>query len=274
MAGTVVTEGAGGLHPLGFLDVTCTVGPMYAPPPGYDGSADSPAALVRKMDELGIAEACPGTVIGRDFDPLVGNEWLAEHVAAGTHAGRLHAAWTAATHHTGEFPQPEALIAQMRERGVRLLKLYLSPTAFLNALDLPVLGELLDALAGHRVPLLVDAYGWGQLHATDLEPLLRGWRDLPVILCPRKVTQDDRWLYYLWEKYENFYLDLPGYQQLYAVERVVQRFGPARLVYGSRYPHFTPLQTMLQVVYAEIDEAAKRAIAGGTVRALVARVRW
>jgi hypothetical protein len=32
---------------------------------------------------------------------------------------------------------------------------------------------------------------------------------------------------------------------------------------------FTPLQTMLQVVYADVDDAAKRAIAGDTVRDLL-----
>ena len=33
--------------------------------------------------------------------------------------------------------------------------------------------------------------------------------------------------------------------------------------------NFTPLQTMLQVVYAEIDEEAKRKIAGDNVRKLL-----
>jgi predicted TIM-barrel fold metal-dependent hydrolase len=255
------------IHPLRFLDATCIVGPMHSPPPGYD---PSPAALLRKMDELGIAEACPATVIGREFDPRAGNDWLKEHVPS---ADRLHPVWTAATHHTGEFPRPEALLHQLREHGVRMLRFFLSPTAFLNRLDLPVLGELLDALDAHRVPLLLDAYGAGQLQATELEPVLRGWPHLPLILSVSKVTQDDRWLYYLWERHEHLYVDLPGYQQLCGIERVVERFGPRRLVYGSRYPQFTPLQTMLQVIYAEVDEGAKRAIAGGTLRGLLAEAR-
>jgi hypothetical protein len=252
-----------GIHPLRFLDVNCTVGPYHNPAPGYDWS---PAALLRKLDALGIAEACPATLIGRDFDPQAGNDWLAARVPP---TDRLHPVWTAATHHTGEFPPPETLLKRLRTEGVRMLRFYLSPTAFLNRLDLPVLGELFDALGARRVPLLLDAFGAGQLYATDLEPILRGWPRLPIILSVRKVTQDDRWLYYLWERFDQLYLDLPGYQQLYAVERVVHRFGPRRLVYGSRYPYFTPLQTMLQVAYADVDDAAKRAIAGDTVRDLL-----
>ena len=44
-------------------------------------------------------------------------------------------------------------------------------------------------------------------------------------------------------------------------------------MYGSRHPHFTPLQTMLQVIYADVDEPAKRAIAGDTLRGLLAEAR-
>lgn len=262
--------GGGGhptIHPLRFQDANCTVGPYYNPPPGLDWS---PAALVRKMDALGIAEACPATLIGRDFDPQAGNDWLVTHVPP---TERLHPVWTAATHHTGEFPTPEALLAQMREHGVRMLRFFLMPTAFLNRLDLPVLGELFDAMAACRVPLLLDAFGAGQLYATDLEPILRGWPHLPLILSVRKTTQDDRWLYYLWERYEHFYLDLPGYQALYGIESVVRRFGPRRLLYSSRYPYFTPMQTMLQVIYADIDDEAKRAIAGDTLRSLLREAR-
>ena len=36
----------------------------------------------------------------------------------------------------------------------------------------------------------------------DLEPILSRWRHLPLILSLRKITQDERWLYYLWERFE------------------------------------------------------------------------
>jgi predicted TIM-barrel fold metal-dependent hydrolase len=123
------------------------------------------------------------------------------------------------------------------------------------------------------VPLLVDASDQRLLRAADIEPVLKAWPEMPFILSVPKIEQNDRWFYYLWERYDSFYVDLPGYQVLGGIASVVQRFGPRRLIYGSRYPYFTPLQTMLQVVYSEIDESARRAIAGDTLRGLLKEVR-
>ncbi|NPV09201.1 MAG: hypothetical protein HPY83_14740 [Anaerolineae bacterium] len=253
-------------HPLRFLDVNCAIGPYYNPPTGHDWSL---AGLLAKMDHLGIAEACPACLLSRDLDPATGNEWLVQHAPA---SDRIHPVWTAAPHHTGEFPAPEDLLTLMRRHGVRMLRLWFYPSAFLDRLDLPLLGELFDALAQHRVPLLLDVSEPNLLRVSDLEPVLRGWPAMPVILSVPKQSQNERWFYYLWEKYDSFHLDLPGYQILGGIEAVVARFGPARLVYGSRYPYFTPLQSMLQLIYSEVEEEAKKAIAGDTVRRLLQEV--
>ena len=122
------------------------------------------------------------------------------------------------------------------------------------------------------MPILLDCSGAQTLGATDLEPVLQRWPDMPVVLSVAKIVQHDRWFYYLWERYGNFYVDLPGYQCLGGTEAVVKRFGPERLLFGSRYPYFTPLQSMLQLVYADIDDAAKRAVAGDTARRLLSEV--
>ena len=255
------------MHALRFLDANCAIGPYYNPPPGHDWSLPG---LLAKMDDLGIAEACPSSFLGRDLDPLAGNEWLVGNAPA---SERIHPVWTAAPHHTGEFPDPESLLRLMRQQRVRMLRLWLYPSAFLERLDLPLWAELFDALDTHRVPLLLDVSDPGLLRADDLEPLLRGWPHINVILSVPKQSQNERWFYFLWERYENFLVDLPGYQILGGIEAVVRRFGPGRLVYGSRYPYFTPAQTMLHLVHSEIDEEAKKAIAGDTMRRILVEVK-
>ncbi|MGI6208878.1 MAG: amidohydrolase family protein [Anaerolineae bacterium] len=254
-------------HPLRFLDINCAIGPYYNPPPGHDWSL---SGLLAKMDDLGIAEACPACLLGRDLDPATGNDWLIEHAPA---SDRIHPVWTAAPHHTGEFPSPERLVELMGRHGIKMLRLWFYPTAFNDRLDLPLFGELFDALAQHRVPVLFDVSEPSLLRAGDLEPVLRGWPGMPVILSVPKQSQNERWFFYLWERYGSFYLDLPGYQILGGIEAVVNRFGPDRLLYGSRYPYFTPLQTMLHLIYSEIEEEAKRAIAGDTARRLLQGVK-
>ncbi len=256
------------MHPLGFLDVNCGVGPFWNAPRQFDSSV---AGLLRKMDELGIAEACPAALMARDYDPWEANKWSVANVPT---SERIHPVWSLGTHHSEEFPAPHDLVDEMRQHRVRMLRLFLYPQAFLDRLDLPILAELFDELNQHQVPVIVDCSDPLLVRAEDLEPILQRWPQLPIILSVPKVVQNDRWFYYLWERYGSLYLDLPGYQVLGGIEAVVRRFGPERLVYGSRYPYFTPLQTMIQLIYSEIDDDAKRAIAGGTVRSLLATVRW
>ena len=251
---------------LEFVDVNCCVGPYYNPPPGLDWSA---AGLLARMDDLGIAEACVAPLMGRDYDPWNGNLWMRDNVPD---SSRLHQVWTAANHHSGEFPRPDDLLEGMQRQNVRMLRLFLYAEAFMSRLDLPVFGELFDMLAQRHVPLLLDCSGSLTLGGADLEPVLRGWPDMPLILSVSKIVQHDRWFYHLWERYPSFHVDLSGYQCLGGTEAVVKRFGPERLLFGSRYPYFTPLQTMLQVIYADMDDNAKRAIAGGTARRLLSEV--
>lgn len=261
-------EFGGSVHPLEFVDVNCAIGPYYNPPPEYDPSAQ---ALLARMDELGIAEACPVALMGRDYSPWEGNLWLQKNLPA---SPRLHPVWAVAPHYSGEFPAPAELLERMAAAGVRMVRLFLSGVlSFLDRLDLPVLRELFDALAAHRVPLLLDCYDPLLLHAQELEPLLSSWPQMPVILLLPKVVQNERWFHYLWERYDNLYLELSGYQVLGGIENICRRFGAERLLYGSRYPYFTPLQSMLQLIYSDIDEASKKAIAGGTARKLLREVR-
>lgn len=254
------------MHELNFLDVNCCLGPYYNPPPGLDWSA---AGLLARMDDLGIAEACVAPLMGRDYDPWMSNLWLNDSVPP---SPRLYRVWTAANHHSGEYPAPDELVEEMRRHDVRMLRLFLYAEAFVGGLDVPIFGELFDALAQHRVPLLLDCSSSVTLGAAELEPVLKGRPEMPVILSVSKIVQHDRWFYYLWERYANFYVDLPGYQCLGGTEAIVDRFGPDRLLFGSRYPYFTPMQSMLQIVYADIDDEAKRAIAGGTARRLLSEV--
>ena len=58
------------IHPLNFFDVNCGIGSYYNPPRGY---VPSPEALLRKMDELGIAESAVYHMHAQQYDYSEGN---------------------------------------------------------------------------------------------------------------------------------------------------------------------------------------------------------
>jgi hypothetical protein len=256
------------LHSLPFLDATCAIGHNPAPliPAGSDVSA---TALLKKMDQLGIAEACPYSAVAAHYAIMEGNRQLVREIGG---RRRLHPVWIAAPHHTGEVPPPRELLREMTAGGVRAVKMiFHSDNGYLDGLDAFLCRELFDALAERRIPLMLDFYSFGQDDAAAVRETLQTWPELPVVLTFPKLGKEERLLYALWERFRNLHVTLGGYQVLGGIEKAVARFGAGAFVFGSQYPHFTPLQSMLQLIYSEISTADKRRIAGDTMRALLAQ---
>ena len=57
------------------------------------------------------------------------------------------------------------------------------------------------------------------------------------------------------------------------IEEVCGKFGPERMLFGTRYPFFNPGCAVMAVNYAEIPDDAKEAIAHGNAERLVEEVR-
>ena len=254
------------MHPLNFLDVNCGIGTRRNVAPDEDVSA---AALLRAMDEQGIAEACPFHAIARDHCLAEGNAALIDDTRGHE---RLRPVWIVSPHHTGECLRPDELLAAMKTDGVRLARICFGPEQYVPRLDLFVFEGLFDALAGAAVPLIVTYQDAAAVAWAEIADALARWPGLRIILGTPKVTFHDRCYYALWERFDSFFVELSGYQVMDGIENVTRQFGPDRLVFGTRYPHFGALQTMLHVIYAEVDDEVKRGIAGDTVRRLMEEV--
>ncbi len=251
------------IHPLRFFDVNCGIGPYYNPPPGHDPSV---SALLRGMDELGIAESAVYHFQAQQYDYRVGNETLLRETAE---HDRLHPALMVGPGHTGEAHSPDEVAALMRSGGARILKMFFGVQPFVPGPDPFLMAPLLDRVAERRPLLILDHADIHGVRFDWIVDILEGWPGVKVILVLPKLEYHERYFYALWERFDGFFLELAGDQTMGTLEAIVARFGPERVVYGSRYPYFTPLQTMLQVIYSEIDDEAKRKIAGGNVRSLM-----
>jgi len=252
------------MNQIPFLDVACIIGPYANPesPPGYEGNVEG---LVRKMEELGITEACPSSITASFYSIEEGNLELLQAIAP---YHQLHPAFLVAPDQTGEAPPAEQLLAQIPAMG--LAKMLVDEVQFYTPLiDVELYGEVFDALTASRTPLLLDYANFFHEHTFRLRELLKGWPQLPVLLKFPKLACEERVLYYLWEKFTNLHVVLSGYQLLGGIEKAVERFGARAFVFGSNYPFFTPLQSMLQLIYCELSDEDKRLIAGDTARGLL-----
>ena len=257
-------------HPLRFVDADCWVGESRMPLPARL-RGDALGGLVETMERLGIAEACPASISAAVRPARDGNRQLVTQTAG---LDRVHPVWVIAAHHTAEAAQPEDLVRQMKDAGVRMARAVLGGAdGYFGALHLLQMEGLVDVLAANCVPLILDLCDREEVGSRELSDLLHAWPGLPVILTFPKMEKEERVLYCLLERYRNLRVSLSGYQVLGGLEELVRLFGARVALFGSNYPYFTPLQGMLQVIYSEMPEEDQRRVAGDNTRELL-REAW
>jgi len=245
---------------LNFFDAYCALGHLSAPVFGQEfPSADD---LLAVMAATQISEALVYSPTAYEYDPVTGNEILQTEIAG---YSNLHPCWVLLPPSTGEMASPTQLLGQMQQNNVRAARLCPSPVRNNFSLADWCIGSLLRVLADATVPVFLDVL---EITWAELASILSRYKKLPIILTG--VTYRlDRYLYPLWDRHSNLYVEISGYQGYYAIEAVVQRFGPERLLFGTNMPTYNPGATVSAVTYAEISNEAKSLIAAANLRRLL-----
>jgi predicted TIM-barrel fold metal-dependent hydrolase len=226
------------------------------------------AELLAEMDWAGVDKALVHHALMRDQSPKVGNAILAESIAG---EPRLIGTWAILPPQTGELPPAPAFFADMQRANVRALWAF--PEEHRYILDRVTFGAFLDEVSERRVPLFLprDAGGprppdmWSLAYR-----LLAQYPNLTLVVAGNGPWGEDRYFRPLLEQYPRFYLDISRYELDCGLRELVARYGAERLLYGSSFPQFSMGGPRLMVATAEIDEAARRAIAGDNLRRLLA----
>lgn len=238
---------------------------------GHAGGLSAPmdaAELVGALDQAGIAEALVTHSSAVAYDPAHGNELLREAL---TGNGRLCACWVVMPHHTGEMPEPQALVRQLLDAGARAARLYPKRVGPLREY---LYGPLLGVLQESRVPLLIDFElgHWGaHMQAVDWDGL--GWLlgrypRLPVVL-PRLGQAVDRMLLPFMDLHANLHLETSYYIGSGALERLAARVGAERLLFGTGMPRYAPGPAITLLTYSGLGEADKALVGAGNLRRLL-----
>lgn len=254
---------------LRFFDANAVIGePVYSGESGrFSGYVDA-ADLLREMDRCGVERALVYHWDAVQAHPNVGNARLAGAVAGHE---RLHPCWVVLPHHTGESPEPERLLVEMRAAGVRAVRLL--PDHFRFSLEDWSAGPLLAALERQGVPAIIEA------SPEQLRSVCLRHPRLAVIA----TGGEPRRLYPLLGALPNLRLSLEGGSHAGLVEDVCRRFGAERLLFGGH--HVAPLfptgsgryepgawtvgAAMAMVAYAAVPWEERRRVAGGNLRSLL-----
>jgi predicted TIM-barrel fold metal-dependent hydrolase len=246
---------------LAFFDCNCLVGRRIT---RDEKEPYTLARLQADMDYFGIAEALVTSTLSKEYDPPTGNERLHREIRR---KRRLHGCFVFTPGATGEQgPLGEALGAMLR-RGVRAVRLY--PKLHTFQLDEWCCGDLFDALEERGIPLFIDIE---QTDWQEVAAICGRRRSLPVVVLSTGY-RIARLFYPLLERFQNLHVDTSMYCPHRGLEDVCRRFGPERLLFGTKWPFHTPGPAITHITYAEISDEAKRKIAGDNLRRLLGETK-
>jgi len=252
-----------------FFDANCQIGRYNY---RLEGTPYALEDLVSDMLDQGIARRLVTHAMAKENSAPIGNRRLMEELA---HHEKLIPCWSVTTWVTGEMASPGNLIAELRAAGVRAVRF------FRNAYQVPMaewsMGALWSELELHRVPLFLDVGDrWATMDPFDADEvykLCHSHSNLPVVLVKHRFRHN-RQVYQLLEACPNLRVELSGYWHFRAVEAICTRFGSHRLVFGTNWPYMDSSFAVAMVMYADVSESSKAAVAGGNLLSLLEAVEW
>lgn len=250
-------------EPLAFFDSNCSFGMRRVVAPGSFYAVED---LIHRMAHYGIQNALVHNSLAREYHPSLGNQKLMQEIAG---HGNLHPAWVVLPHHTGEFPEPEALVQEMRSNGIRAVRMFPDVDDHNYSFAEWNCGELFSVLEKHAIPLLIHS---AQLPWDRLYTLCNCHPDLEIILTEVNY-RSNRNVYPLLQEFQNLYIETSMYKVNDGIAQICARFGARRLVFGSGMPVYSGAAAVGLINYASISTAEKEMIAHKNLEALLEGVR-
>ena len=241
----------------------------FAPCPGLE-------ELVSELEWNGVDRALVHHALMREQSPVVGNAVLCDELALLPDYMRdqIAGTWAILPPHTRELPPQGEFFEAMSGAGIRALWAF--PTEHRYLLNRLTFGTLLDEASERRMPLFIPRDAGGTAPADTwrlVTALLAEYPELTCAVAGHGPWGEDRFFRPLLARYPGFCLDISRYELDCGLRDLVSTYGAARLLYGSGFPSRPMGGARTMLAHAEIDEDARRAIAGGNLRGLLEGVR-
>jgi len=245
-----------------FLDACAMIGPHFSP---REGRFYSSGDLIETMDTFGIDEALVYHGMALEYDPGVGHARLTAELAG---QSRLHPCWI------GEVRAGEAFAAQAIDGGAKAVRYHFGGLLDdLRMVDVQACDALLTGMAKARLPLFVEIEGGLGRSAGDMaafDSLLEQYATLPVIYSAVRVWDEKEILLSRLARYPNLHIEISGFNANGVLEHIAGMGYANRLIFATRFPWFGSGQVKIALMYADISEANREAIAGRNLERLMA----
>lgn len=248
---------------LDLFDCDAALGPRQGAPAAEPSACGD---LVAALDRCTIRRALVAHHAAWQAELHLGNRKLFEIVAASA-PRRLFACPTVAPGDADDQPPPESFVAALIAQGARAVRAM--PRAMGWNLAEWCAGPLLTALEARRLPLVLP------FPETAFEPLhsmLLAHSALPVVLTELSYRQE-RELFPFAAAHPNLYLAMaPRYAAHDGIERLCDKIGFARLLFGSHWPLSEPGAAVTFLTYSRLPDEHKQCIGAGNLDRLLSEV--
>jgi len=247
-----------------FIDSNCMLGKWHAPKLYFDSARE----LLSEMDYHNIEKALVFHSLAWQYDPDTGNRKLLEEIenvnSKGMHE-RLLPVFVIAPWNTPSEMMDGESTKEIRTRAYAV-RVFPRDQNFLFS---KWLHPVLEFLEGIRMPVFIN---YDQVDFRDLDKVLASYPELPVIIS-NTGYRICRFLFTLFKKYKNFYLETSTFFSYEGIEEVCKKFGAERMVFATRMPFIDPGGMLARIIYADITEEEKQLIARGNIERLISEIR-
>lgn len=254
-----------------FFDANVVIGRPASP---VFGNWFSGSELLAEMDRVGIQEALVAHVFSQELEGSAGNALAFEAAADDP---RLHVQATI-------FPrfgrsarrETERQLDSLVVAGCAAVRVHPNPTHHIMdesvyarqyEFSAAMVSPLLEALEARGLPLFVEL---AQTNWREIDEACRSFPELSIVAINVSYT-NKRSMFAMFDSHANFFTETSGLHAYRCLEEVCDLFGSDRLIFGSRSPVYNSLPAKALVLYAEIPDFDKAAIASGNLRRLIGR---
>lgn len=244
-----------------FVDAFGMVGRSgYSQPFGLGSTHE----VLEEASRCGVSRVLAHHAIAREWDPLTGNALLQKEMATDD---RIMGAWVVEPIDAYRPHAATSQVDRMLNGGFAAARMFPDPGSHNYDLGGRGVVAFLEACAERRIPVFIE---------TEYPD----WRVLDEILQATGVSivltgisyRRSRNLYPLLDAHPRLLVETSTFVAHRGLEDVVDRFGSGRLVFGTRLPQYAAGAAVARVLLADLPQAEKAAIAGGTLIELLRRV--
>lgn len=252
-----------------LFDSSVYLGPW----PGSAETFSDVNALVNKLGQLNIHAALVNHTLAWQHNPYYGNKLLMDEIREHP---QLEACW-------GLTPGPAlevyggltGLKKALIENKIRAIRLF--PKDHVVSLEQWMTGGFFDLLNKLSIIVFLDVdqvfmqvgiYDYDANRFSAIKEICQSYPNISLVIN-RTGYRPYQSLIQLMQQCDNLYLDLSFLATHQGVEDIVQRFGSARLLFGTSMPFVEAGGAIARLTYAGIPEEAKRDIASSNLERML-----